>query len=342
MKDMIDLRSDTVTKPAEGMLKAMINAEVGDDVFGEDPTVNRLQEKVAAMFGMEAGLFVPSGVMSNQLALKALTNPGEEVIIDHTGHVFNYETAAASLISSVQINPLEGHRGKLNPALIGEAMRSGKDWEPKPSLVVVENSTNKGGGACYTDEELKNISARAAELNLSLHLDGARIWNAMTATGTKADFFGSVADTITVSFSKGLGAPIGSMLLSSQENIDKARRYRKMLGGGMRQVGILAAAADYAIEHHLPLLKSDHRRAKALADTISGCSKLGIDPKTVETNIVIFEVMDGNVSAAITQLEERGVRMVPFGSRTIRATFHFEVGDSDLEKAQKVMRELFG
>lgn len=342
MEDMIDLRSDTVTKPTEGMLKTMINAEVGDDVFGEDPTVNRLQKKVASMFGMGAGLFVPSGVMSNQLALKVLTNPGEEVIIDHKGHVFNYETAAASLISSVQINPLEGHRGKLNPVLIEEAMRSGQDWEPAPSVVVVENSTNKGGGACYTQEGLKNISAKAAELNLSLHLDGARIWNAMTATGIEPDFFGSVADTITVSFSKGLGAPIGSMLLSSQENIDKARRYRKMLGGGMRQVGILAAAADYAIEHHLPLLKDDHRRAKSLADTISGCSKLGVDPNTVETNIVIFEVTDGNVSAALTQLEERGVRMVPFGSRTIRATFHFEVGDSDLERTQKVMCELFG
>lgn len=341
MKDMIDLRSDTVTKPTEGMLKAMMDAEVGDDVFEEDPTVNCLQEKVASMFGMEAGLFVPSGVMSNQLALKVLTNPGEEVIIDHKGHVFNYETAAASLISSVQLNPVEGHRGKLSPEMIEGAMRSGQDWEPEPSVVVVENATNKGGGACYSVKELEHISAAAEKLNLTLHLDGARIWNAMTATGTEPDFFGSVADTMTVSFSKGLGAPVGSMLLSSRENIALARRYRKMLGGGMRQVGILAAAADYAIEHHLQLLNDDHRRAKSLAETIAGCSNLEVDPKTVETNIVIFEVLDGNVSAALTQLEERGVRMVPFGSRTIRATFHFEVGDFDLEKTQEAMRELF-
>ena len=342
MSDIIDLRSDTVTKPTEGMLETMMKARVGDDVFGEDPTVNQLQEKVSSMFGMEAGLFVPSGVMSNQLALKVLTNPGEEVIIDYKGHVFNYETAAASLISSVQINPLKGNRGKLSPEMIKEAMRSGQDWEPKPSVVVVENSTNKGGGACYTEEELRNVSAVAGDLGLSLHLDGARIWNAITATGIDPDFFGSLADTITVSFSKGLGAPIGSMLLSSKEKIVKARRFRKMLGGGMRQVGILAAAAEYAIDHNLPLLKEDHRRAKLLAEAISGCSKLEIDPETVETNIVIFEVKSENVESALQKVEKRGICMVPFGAGTIRATFHFEIDDSDLETIIKVIKELFG
>lgn len=338
---MIDLRSDTVTKPTDGMRKAMMEAKVGDDVFGEDPTVNDLQEKVSSMFGMEAGLFVPSGVMSNQLALKLLTNPGDEVVIDYKGHVFNYETAAASLISSVQINPVQGKRGKLSPDLIAGAMRSGQDWEPHPSVVVVENATNKGGGTCYSEDELKAISSTATELNLSLHLDGARLWNAMAATNTSPEFYGSIADTITVSFSKGLGAPVGSMLLSSKENIKRARRYRKMLGGGMRQVGLLAAAAGYAIDHHLPVLKEDHRRAKELADTISGCGKLQIDPETVETNIIIFEVKNGEVDLALRQLEERNIQMVPFGSKTIRATFHFEVGDQELQITKETIADLF-
>jgi len=366
---MVDLRSDTVTKPTKGMLKAMMEADVGDDVFGEDPTVNAFQHKIASMFGKEAGLFVPSGVMSNQLALKVLTEPGEEVIIDHLGHVFNYETAAASLISSVQINPVQGGKGKLSPDLISAAMRSGMDWEPKPSVVVLENTTNKGGGSCYSRNELEairdltsdlglsvhldgariwnamvatGISPDFFDLGLSVHLDGARIWNAMVATGISPDFFGTVADTITVSFSKGLGAPVGSMLLSSEENISRARRFRKMLGGGMRQVGLLAAAADYAVEQHLPLLKEDHRRAKLLADTIAGCPGLFIDPETVETNIVIFEVKEGDVSAALAQLEERTIRMVPFGSRTIRATFHFQVGEPELQKTREAVTALFG
>lgn len=339
---MIDLRSDTVTKPTEGMRKAMMEANVGDDVFEEDPTVNALQEKVSGMFGMEAGLFVPSGVMSNQLALKLLSSAGDEVLIDYKGHVFNYETAAASLISSVQLNPLRGTKGKLNSRLIREAMRSGQDWEPKPSVVVVENATNKGGGTCYTESELRDIASTASDLGLSVHLDGARLWNAMTATQTVSDFYGSVAETITVSFSKGLGAPVGSMLLSTREKIESARRYRKMLGGGMRQVGILAAAADYAIEHHLPMLKEDHRRAKELAHTISNCSRLTIDPETVETNIVIFEVNSGEVDSALQQLSEREIHMVPFGSNTIRATFHFEIGDRELGKVCKAMETLFG
>lgn len=339
---MIDLRSDTVTKPTQGMLQAMMQAEVGDDVFGEDPTVNRLQDKVSAMFGMEAGLFVPSGVMSNQLAIKVLTQPGEEIIIDHKGHMFNYENSAASMISSVQINPLQGTHGKLNPELIAGALRAGNDWEPKPSVVVIENTTNKGGGVCYTRQEVEAIQKKAKVSNLSIHLDGARIWNAMVASEIEPDFFGSVADTLTVSFSKGLGAPVGSMLLSTKENIKEARRYRKMLGGGMRQVGILAAAAGYAIEKHVAFLAEDHQRARQLANTIQKCEQLSIDAEAVETNIVIFEVREREVSSAIMQLEERGIRMVPFGSRSIRATFHFEIGDSELKKTQKVLTDLFG
>lgn len=339
---MIDLRSDTVTKPTQGMLNAMIQAEVGDDVFGEDPTVNAFQEKIAGMFGMEAGLFVPSGVMSNQLALKVLTRPGEEVIIDHKGHIFNYETSAASLISSVQIHPVKGERGKLKPERIASAMRSGMDWEPKPSVVVVENTTNKGGGTCYRREELQQIWNKASELGLHVHLDGARIWNALVATGIEPEFFGSVSDTITVSFSKGLGAPVGSMLLSSAKRITEARRFRKMLGGGMRQVGLLAAAADYAVEHHLPLLEDDHRRAMELAKTISSCRGLSIALEDVESNILVFEVVEESPSSAVKKLKKEGVQMVPFGENTLRATFHHHISDADLAQVQQVMKKLFG
>ncbi len=319
----------------------MAGAEVGDDVFGEDPTVNALQRKVAQRFGMEAGLFVPSGVMSNQLALKVLSRAGEEVITDHKGHIFNYETAAAAMISSVQINPVRGSRGKLDPELISGAMRGGRDWEPLPSIVVVENTTNKGGGACYSRHELQDIRLKATELGLSVHLDGARIWNAVTATGIEEVFFGTIADTMTVSFSKGLGAPVGSMLLGREKDIEEARRYRKMLGGGMRQVGVLAAAADYALEHHLPLLKEDHRRARALAETISDCSRLDIDLESVETNILVFELHEDSVEEAVASLQREEVLMVPFGSSTLRATFHHQVSDRDLEQVQAAMVKLF-
>lgn len=339
---IIDLRSDTVTKPTEGMLQAMTKAKVGDDVFGEDPTVNAFQKSVAQLFGFEAGLFVPSGVMSNQLSLKVLTDPGEEVIIEETGHVFNYETAAASLISSVQINPVKGTRGKLNGDLIRNAVREGQDWEPVSRLVVIENSTNKGGGACYSKEELQEVRETADELGLAVHLDGARIWNAVTASDIAPVFFSDIADTMTVSFSKGLGAPVGSMLLSTQERIRRARRFRKMLGGGMRQIGILAAAADYAIEHHWPLLKEDHRRARELAETIHSCSGLAIDLDSVETNILIFDVLEEDAAGALKKLEGEDVLMVPFGPRTIRATFHFEIDDSALVDTKRVVKELFG
>lgn len=338
---MIDLRSDTVTKPTKDMRHAMINAVVGDDVFSEDPTVNRFQEKVANLFGFEAGLFVPSGVMGNQIAIKLLTNPGDEVIIDQTGHVLNYESTSAALISSVQLRPAEGSRGKLTPNLIQGVMRVGFDWEPISKVVVIENSTNKGGGACYLEEELSQIRKTANKHGLSVHLDGARIWNAMEATGIDSQFFTSVADTMSIAFSKGLGAPAGSMVLSSHENIAQARRIRKMLGGGMRQIGLLAAAADYGLEHHRPLLKEDHRRARELAKTIDACSALSIDLSTVETNILIFEVLQGSAEEAVKLLEKKGVGLVPFGPKTLRATFHFQIDDEDLQQTKMIIRSLF-
>lgn len=337
---MIDLRSDTVTRPTEPMLKAMISAETGDDVFREDPTLIRFEKKMAGLFGKEAGLFVPSGTMSNQLCLKVLTGPGEEVIIDELGHVFNYETGAAAHLSSVQIRPLKGDRGKLTTGLISGAIRTRNDWDPITSVIAVENTTNKGGGVCYTKTELSAIRHLADENNLFVHLDGARIWNAITATGIEPGFFGTVSDTISICFSKGLGAPVGSMMLASAKRIEKARRFRKMFGGGMRQAGLLAAAADYAVENHWKLLENDHKRAAKLAEAISEKNGLGIDPDTVETNIVIFDVIDHSAEYVLKQLAGESVMMVPFGPKTIRATFHFQVDDADLQKTIGAIRNL--
>ncbi|HBX67242.1 MAG: low specificity L-threonine aldolase [Balneola sp.] len=338
---MIDLRSDTVTKPTPEMLEAMMSAEVGDDVFESDPTVNKFQQKVADMFGMEAGLFVPSGTMSNQLGIKVLTNPGDEILIDEKGHIFNYESSAASVLSGVQINKLVGKQGKLNREVLENSVRGIYDWEPKTKVVCVENTTNKGGGVCYTKEELRAIKAFTDEHELAVHLDGARIWNAMTATDIEPSFFGEIADTISVCFSKGLGAPVGSMLLSSKEHIATARRYRKMWGGGMRQVGLLAAAAEYGMEHHWPLMKEDHRRAREVAEVIAECSKLSVDLDSLQTNILIFDVLEEDATSALKKLEEQGIIMIPFGPRTIRATFYFEIGDDEVATIKEVLKKLF-
>lgn len=338
---MIDLRSDTVTRPTAEMRAVMAEAEVGDDVFGEDETVNAFQRKIAGMFNMEAGLFVSSGTMGNQLAVNVLTNPGDEVIIDETGHVFNYEATAAALLSSVQLHPVQGINGILTPEIIEPAIRPKHDWDPRTRVIALENTTNKGGGVCYSSQNLKDIRNLADKHGLSIHLDGARIWNAATASGIEFSFFCEIADTISVCFSKGLGAPVGSMLLSSKERIDKARRMRKMLGGGMRQIGILAAAADYAVEHNFPLLAEDHRRAKAFAEVVAECPQLDINLDRVETNIVIFNVKNEMAASAIKKIAEHDVYMTEFGPKMIRATFHLHIGDDDLQHITDTMKKIF-
>lgn len=338
---MIDLRSDTVTKPTPGMRKVIAEAEVGDDVFREDPTVNALEEKIADMFGFEAGLFVPSGTMANQLSINILTDQGDEVLIEEKGHIFNYESTAAAHLSSVLLRTIPGQKGKLSVDLVKDAVRGSHDWDPRTQVIAVENSTNKGGGCCYTENELLELRIFADQNDLSVHLDGARIWNAMTATQTDPAFYSTVADTLSVCFSKGLGAPVGSMVLSSEDNIAEARRMRKMWGGGMRQIGLLAAAADYAVEHHLALLQEDHRRARELAEVISECDQLAIDLDSVETNILIFDVPEGSAESAVEKLQEEGIGLVPFGPKTLRATFHFQVTDEDLQEVASVFRRLF-
>jgi len=338
---MIDLRSDTVTTPTSQMRQVMAEAKVGDDVFGEDPTVNALEEKIANMFGFDAGLFTPSGTMANQLSINLLTDQADEVLIEETGHIFNYESTAASHLSSVLLRPLQGNKGKLSTDLLEDTIRGQNEWEPRTSVIALENSTNKGGGCCYSEQELASISAFATQNNLAIHLDGARIWNAMTATQTEPTFYSRISDTMSVCFSKGLGAPVGSMILSSQENITKARRMRKMWGGGMRQIGMLAAAADYAVGHHLKILKEDHRRARELAEVINRCSGLTIDLGAVETNILIFDVKEMSAREAVKKLANNGIKLVPFGPKTLRATFHFQITDEDLNKVKSVFNQLF-
>ncbi|HAC14707.1 MAG TPA: low specificity L-threonine aldolase [Bacteroidetes bacterium] len=338
---MIDLRSDTVTKPTEGMRKAMAQAEVGDDVFKEDPTMNAFQEKVAEMFDMEAGVFVPSGTMGNQLAMNILTQPGDEVIIDVTGHVYNYESAGGPFLSGIQFMTLKGDRGVMTPELIRTGFRGHNDWDPRTSVISLENTTNKGGGAFYTKENLLAIRKLADEKGVMLHIDGARIWNASVASGIPLSFYGSIADTISVCFSKALGAPIGSMLLCSQENKRLAMRKRKMWGGGMRQVGILAAAADYALDNHYKLLEDDHRRAKSFTEFISGLNGINVNLDDVATNIVLFDVTSKTVEETLKLLSSNHIGMSQFGPNTIRAVFHFQVDDKDLEDVKKGMNSIF-
>jgi threonine aldolase len=338
---MIDLRSDTVTKPTEGMRKAMYHAEVGDDVFREDSTMNAFQEKMAAVFGMETGVFVPSGTFGNQLAVNVLTRPGDEVIIDVTGHIYNYESAAGPFLSGVQFMTLRGENGVMTPELIETGFRGHNDWDPRTSVIALENTTNKGGGAYYSKENLLAIRALADKKGVALHIDGARIWNASVASGLPLSFFGEVADTISICFSKGLGAPVGSMLLCSSEHKSDAFRKRKMWGGGMRQVGILAAAADYAYENHFPLLHEDHRRAKEFSQAISELPGISINTSSVFSNIVLFDVTNDSVSTVLEELRNHGVGMTQFGPKTIRATFHFQVNDDDLKRVISEMRTIF-
>ena len=335
---MIDLRSDTVTKPTQGMWDAMYKAPVGDDVFREDPGLHSLEKKIAEMFGKEAGVFVPSGTMGNQLGIKIQTHPADEVIVDLNAHIFHSEGAAGSLISGVQLNPLPGNRGILTPDMVKDAVRERNDWDPRTSVVSIENTSNKGGGTCYPLKTMEDIYQVAKENQLAMHIDGARIWNASIATGIDFLSIGSACDTISVCFSKGLGAPVGSMILGSEQDMQKARRFRKILGGGMRQAGMLAAAASYAVDHHLSKLAEDHVRAKNLAEALSRSNCFELNPDHVETNIVLFKVVKGSVQNALEWFMDKGIAMIPFGNNTIRATLHFEINNTNLETVIDAVR----
>jgi threonine aldolase len=337
----IDLRSDTVTQPTVAMRKAMYDAEVGDDVFREDPTVLAFQEKVAAMFGMQAGVFVPSGTMGNQLAINVQTRPGDEIICDRTAHIYNYESAAGPFLSGIQFMLMDGQQGIMSPDLVMRGFRGHNDWDPRTSLLALENTTNKGGGAFYTAESLNSMRNIANIKKVALHIDGARIWNASIASGIPLEFFGTIADTISICFSKGLGAPVGSMVLCSNELRPYVLRKRKMWGGGMRQVGVLAAAAEHAVDNHFGLLEEDHFRAKEFAKFLQNFKDLSINPDKINTNIVLFDVNNKSVDSVLKQLRDHGVGMSPFGPETIRAVFHFQITDADLEMVKTVFSKNF-
>lgn len=335
MKEFIDLRSDTVTKPTPAMRQAMAEAEVGDDVFGEDPTINALQEKVARMLGKEKALFVPSGTMANQLAIKSQTQPGDEVIIEASSHPYNFEGGAGAALAGVQFYCLPGVRGIIEASQVEEAFRPFDHHFPVSRLICLENTHNRGGGSIYPIKNIVEISQLARSKGLLVHLDGARLWNASVASGIKPAEYARWADSVSVCLSKGLGAPVGSLLAGSAAFIDRAHRFRKMFGGGMRQAGILAAAGIYALDHHLDRLEEDHRHAKYLAQGLSELRGVSLDPDQVETNIIIMAVAGSGLTThqVAGVMKELGVLVHAFSKNGIRLVTHIDVSQGDIEKA---------
>ncbi len=338
---MIDLRSDTFTKPLPNMLKAMWAAEVGDDVFGEDPTINALEKKAAALFGMEAAVFCPSGTMTNQIAINVHTRPGQEIICHEYSHVYNYEGGGIAFNSGCQVRPLAGPRGKLEANSVAAALQNPLDMHAATSrLVVLENTTNKGGGACYELSEIDAIKSICDEKGLGLHLDGARLWNALVAKNQKPSDFGSRFDSISICLSKGLGCPVGSLLLGSNEFIREARFVRKKFGGAMRQAGYLAAAGIYALDHHIERLSEDHAKAKTLADTLKSSPWIE-KVETVETNILIFNLKaDKNIVAFNSALKAEGILHIDMGQGKQRFVTHHDVSFEDIDKVCQVIGDL--
>uniref|UniRef100_UPI00404B2350 threonine aldolase family protein n=1 Tax=Gelidibacter sp. TaxID=2018083 RepID=UPI00404B2350 len=322
---LIDLRSDTVTKPTKGMLKAMMNAEVGDDVYIEDPTVNALEERIADMFGKEKALFFPTGTMANQTAIKLHTNPGDQVICDKDAHIYNYEGGGASFNSGVSCKLLNGHRGMFTAEQVVEAINPPDFYHsPLTALVEIENTANRGGGSCWDYEELKKIRKVCDTNGLGYHLDGARIWNALVAKDITAKDYGKLFDTISVCLSKGLGCPVGSVLVGDEAFMKNAIRIRKILGGGMRQVGYLAAAGLYALDHHIDRLADDHRKAKAIEQVLLQLPYIKkVEP--VETNIIIFELVNkADEKAFLSQLMNLNIKLSGMGNGKLRIVTHLD------------------
>jgi threonine aldolase len=341
---IVDLRSDTVTRPTPDMRRAMAEADVGDDVFGEDPTVNRLQERIAELLGCEAALFVPSGTMANHVSIAAHTHPGDEVICEKDAHIFYYEAGAPASLSGVQIFPLAGTAGILDPVQIEEAIRPDNVHHPRTALIEIENTHNRAGGAVYPIETLRAIRQVASRHGIAMHMDGARLWNASTASGVPMKEYAACFDSVSVCFSKGLGAPVGSAVAGSRPFIDKAKRIRKRFGGGMRQAGVLGAAALYAMEHHVGRLAEDHRNARRLAEGLAHIPGLTADPSTVQTNIVFVDCPAGGeaLSAFIGRLQREGVLVMATGPTRLRAVTHLDVTEEGIEIAIAVFRQAAG
>lgn len=328
----INLISDTVTKPSKEMLEVMMHAEVGDDVFGEDPTVNALQEKAAKMFGKDAALFCPSGTMTNQIAIKAHTRPLDEVICDHYSHIFQYEVGGYAYHSGVAINPLIGEYGKITATQIESAIKARQDWLPITKLVVLENSTNKGGGNYYSIDEIRPIKEVCIKNDLKLHLDGARLFNVLVETNEETENVGEQFDSISICLSKGLGCPVGSLLIGDRNFIFESKRIRKVMGGGMRQAGILAAAGIYALDNNISQLKIDNDRAKLIGTMLSNC-KFVADVLPVKTNIIIFTLKENyQVENVLVDLKDNLILATAFGNNSIRLVLHRDVTEEMMDR----------
>ncbi|GAB3260911.1 GntG family PLP-dependent aldolase [Larkinella harenae] len=332
---IIDLRSDTVTKPTPAMLEAMFRAEVGDDVSGDDPTVNALEEKAARLFEKEAALFCASGTMTNQLAIRTHTRPGDDVICDQVSHVYLYEGGGIAVNALASVTLTQGKLGKLTPELVRDHIQPDDVHKPRTRLVCLENTVNKGGGCYYTLPEIEAIREVCAEHGLVLHLDGARLFNALVETGESPFEHGQPFDSISICLSKGLGCPVGSLLIGTKEVIKQARRYRKIMGGGWRQAGYLAAAGLYALDHHIERLKEDHRRAKAIEPMLKALPEVA-DMYPIDTNIVIFRLAETVLATDyVHQLAQKGIRASVFGKHLVRFVTHLDFTDDQLTELQK-------
>ncbi len=336
----INLVSDTVTRPCSEMLKAMMDATVGDDVFGEDPTVNKLQSMAAEMFGKDAALFCPSGTMTNQIAIKMHTEPLDDIICDVDSHIYQSETGGYAFHSGAGVTLIQGQHGKINADQIKSAVKPGFDWQTTSKLVVLENTCNKGGGSYYNLNEVKDIADICHKHQLKLHLDGARLFNALVETQEKTQAWGQYFDTVSICLSKGLGAPVGSLLIGEHETIRKARRFRKVMGGGMRQAGFMAAAGIYALENNIPKLKIDNQRALEIGEILKTCS-FTKEIKPVQSNIIIFELQEYiQADDFTTMLKSNGILAVPFGGNTIRFVFHLDISDEMMQQIPQILKSL--
>ncbi|MDY0081921.1 MAG: low-specificity L-threonine aldolase [Ignavibacteriaceae bacterium] len=339
---MIDLRSDTVTRPSEAMRKAMYNAEVGDDVFKEDPTVNKLEQYAADLLGKEAALYVSSGVMGNQICLNVLTSPGDEVICERDAHIFNYESGSPAALSGIQLNPIDGKYGIISVEQVESFIRpSSAYYMPRTKVIEVENTHNRAGGTIYPIENIIALKELAKKYNLFYHLDGARIWNASVASGISVKEYAKHFDTISCCLSKGLGAPVGSLIAGTKDFIKEAYRVRKTWGGGMRQAGIIAAAGLYALQNNIERLKDDHEKAKLLAERIIANPNLKIDMKAVQTNILLFHPKNISVENGIKKCKDKGLLLSVGKVNLIRAITHLDVSFDDVKKAADIIDQVF-
>jgi threonine aldolase len=337
---LIDLRSDTVTKPTAAMREAMAQAEVGDDVFGDDPTVKELEAETAALLGKEAGLFTASGTMANQLAIRSHTEPGDEIVVEANAHIYYYEAGGPAALSGVMCRCLEGKRGIFTGADVEAVLRPANLHFPRTRLLCIENTHNRGGGTIWSMEQVREIVEIARKHGLQLHLDGARLWNASVATGIPEAEYAAPFDTVSVCFSKGLGAPVGSVLAGSKGLLERARRFRKMFGGGMRQAGVIAAGALFALRNHRVRLAQDHANAKLLAAGLAGLTGLEVNPADVETNMVFFRVRSMPAQQLAEQLQARGILALAVSRDTIRAVTNLMVSAEDIEVAVEEARAL--